>query len=280
MPALAVPPFEAALFEVCPAVSVFEDRQHPEFWTIAGDCPTQPDIPSLQSALALAAAVAGIAVPPYTVDPTGERDWLRENLRAFPPIRAGRFFIHGAHYEGPIPVGSKIIQVDAATAFGSGEHETTRGCLLALDALAKARRFYRPIDVGTGTGILAMGAAHVWPVAVQATDIDPEAVRVARGNIRRNGLGGKVRVTCGAGYSSPEVRRGRPYDLIIANILARPLCSMARDLAAHLSPDGVVVLSGFYEEDVHRVLAAHRRVGLHLVRRIAVGPWRTLVLGR
>src|SRR4029077_2348894 len=139
--------------------------------------------------------------------------WSGENRRAFPPLRIGGFFLHGSHWQGRAPAGAIAIEIDAATAFGTGEHPSTRGCLLALDSLARRRRFGRPLDIGTGSGILAIAAAKRLPRGVLWSDADCAAVRVASHHVRRNGLLGHVRVVCAPGYRSRAVRGGR-YDLI------------------------------------------------------------------
>ncbi len=175
------------------------------------------------------------------------------------------------------PPGSIPLEIDAATAFGTGEHPSTRGVLLALDGLARRRRFRRPLDIGTGTGVLAIAAAKRLHRAVLASDIDCAAARVAAHHVGRNGLRGQVRVICAPGYRARAVRRSR-YDLILSNILARPLSLMARDLAHALAPGGVAVLSGLLRRQERMVLAAHRMQGLALARRIAIEGWSTLIL--
>ncbi len=205
------------------------------------------------------------------------RDWVRENQQSFPPIRVGRFFIHGSHHAKRSPGGAAALRIDAATAFGTGEHATTHGCLLALDALAKRRRFRRVLDMGTGTAILAMAAARRWACPVLACDIDAGSLEVARENVRGNGLASRIRLLRSDGYRDPAIAR---FDLVTANILARPLAAMAQDLAGSLARDGIAVLSGLLVRQAPLVLAAHRTHGLALRRRIAVDGWATLVLGR
>jgi ribosomal protein L11 methyltransferase len=211
-----------------------------------------------------------------------ERDWLAENRRAFPPLRIGRFLVHGSHWPGPDrrggrPAGAIAIEIDAATAFGTGEHPSTRGCLLALDSLARRRRFERPLDIGTGSGILAIAAAKRLRRPVLASDVDCAAARVAAHHVRRNGLAGRVRVVCAPGYRSRALRRAR-YDLIFANILARPLALMARDLGRAIRPGGIAVLAGLLKRQEALVLAAHRAQGLALERRLVIDGWSTLIL--
>ncbi len=206
-----------------------------------------------------------------------ERDWLAENRRDFPPLRIGRFFVHGSHWQGKVPAGSIAIEIDAATAFGTGEHPSTRGCLVALDTLARRRRFRRPLDIGTGSGILAIAAAKRLRRRVLASDVDCAAVRVASHHVRRNRLVGRVRMVCAPGYRSRAVRRS-DYDLIFANILARPLALMARDLGRAIGPGGAAVLSGLLRRQEALVVAAHRAQGLAVERRIVIDGWSTLIL--
>ena len=167
--------------------------------------------------------------------------------------------------------------LDAATAFGTGEHPSTRGCLLALEQLVQLRLIRRPLDIGTGTGILAIAAAKLLRRQVHARDIDIGSVKVARHNIARNRVAPLVRVDCASGYRALPPG-GRGYDLILANILARPLAMMAADLARHIAPGGHAVLSGLLRRNESAVLAPHRSLGLALDRRIVIDGWSTLVL--
>jgi ribosomal protein L11 methyltransferase len=272
----------AALDPGAPAVSVFEVREAgpgvASLWRLEA-YPLEPLIDAAwEVRLALAAAGAGGRLLRIIEERLPERDWLAENRRAFPPLRIGRFFVHGSHWRGPVPAGAKAIEIDAATAFGTGEHPSTRGCLLALESLARRRRFHDPLDIGTGSGILAIAAAKRLRRPVVASDIDCAAARVARHHVRRNGLARRVRVLCAPGYRSRALR-GRRFDLVFANILARPLALMARDLAGALTPGGVAVLSGLLRRQEAMVMAAHRAQGLKLVRRIAIEGWSTLILG-
>ena len=259
------------------AVAAFEVSAETATWR-AETYPCAPILqPEIEIRLALAAAGAGGRLKGVSEQRLPERDWLAENRRAFPPLRIGRFFVHGSHWRGLPPPGAIEIEIDAATAFGTGEHPTTRGCLLVLDRLALRRSFRRALDIGTGSGILAIAVAKRLHRPVLASDIDCEAARVARHHVRRNGLGGKVRVVCAPGYRSRAVRR-RKYDLILANILARPLTSMARDLKDALKPDGVAVLAGLLQRQEPLVLSAHRAQGLALERRLIIEGWSTLIL--
>lgn len=236
------------------------------------------------AALSLAAQVAGIPEPEITVEHEAPRNWLAENLSSFPPIRAGRFFVHGSHWEAAPPVGTIPLLVDAATAFGSGEHQSTYGCLLALDQIGKEGRPVTTgvgtgLDMGCGSGILGLAMAKRWKIPVVATDIDEESVRVTRYNAERNGVAPLMTIFPGDGFKSRAVKEAAPYDVICANILARPLCSMARELAASLAPGGRVILAGLLERQETMVRGAYQMQGLRLKRRIRLKPWVTLVLG-
>ncbi|HLI12680.1 MAG TPA: 50S ribosomal protein L11 methyltransferase [Alphaproteobacteria bacterium] len=239
-----------------------------------------PDRATLNLQLALAAAVAGIPAPALVIEPLPQRDWLAENRRQFPPVEAGRFFVYGAYFTGDVSPGRIRILLDAGLAFGSGTHESTRGCLLALDRLARRRRFQRPLDLGCGSGILAIAMARLWRVTVTAADIDPVAIRVTAANARRNQVAPRVRAIISDGMKARRLRRRSGHDLIVANILARPLEKLAPRLAAALAPRGRLVLSGVLVEQAPSVIAAYRAQGLALTARIPVGSWATIILAR
>ena len=271
----------AALDELASAVAAFEMRAAEGNDAVLWRVEAYPRSPLLNAALeirlALAAAAAGGQLLHIVEERLPKRDWLAENRRDFPPQRIGRFLVHRSHWHGIVPASAIEIEIDAATAFGTGEHPSTRGCLLALHDLARRRRFRRPLDIGTGSGILAIAAARRLHRRVIASDIDPEAVRVARHHARRNGLAGQVRIVRAAGYRSRALRPAN-YDLIFANILARPLALMARDLKRAIAPDGVAVLAGLLRRQEALVLTAHRAQGLRLERRVVIEGWSTLIL--
>lgn len=267
----------AALDERAGAVSAFEIDAAAALWRVEAYPQTPVLDAALEIRLRLAAAAAGGRLLRIAEERLLDRDWLAENRRAFPPLRIGRFFVHGSHWRGRAPVGAIAIEIDAATAFGTGEHPSTRGCLLALDDLARRRRFQRPLDIGTGSGILAIAAAERLRRRVLASDVDCAAVRVATHHVRRNGLAGRVRVVRAPGYRSRALRGAR-YDLIFANILARPLALMARDLGRAITPGGVAVLAGLLKRQEALVVAAHRAQGLALERRLVIEGWSTLIL--
>lgn len=285
VPAHAVALYESVLERFADAVSWFMTDTSGQSdgegdWHLEGFSRTAPDRPGLAAALAVASAAIGVEPPATEISRVPNMDWVTENLRNFPPIDAGRYFVRGSHFEGRVPHGRVELLVDAGTAFGSGEHATTYGCLLALSDLARRRRFVRPLDLGCGSGILAIAVAKTWPTAVLAADIDPDSVLVAKVNMQRNGVAARVAAVVSDGYLNPAISRSRPYDLITANILARPLSHMAADLAAHLAPNGIAILSGLLNRQERQVLAAHRMQGLSLLRRYVINGWTTLVLSR
>jgi ribosomal protein L11 methyltransferase len=275
LPEHAAPAYEAALAAHAESVARFtapDGRVEIEGVRRAG-----ADDTGLLLALALAAAASGVPAAPER-RPVAETGWLARTRASFPEQRIGaRFAIRGSHLAGPGPAGRISLVLDAGMAFGSGEHGSTRGCLVALEHLAP-RRPQRILDLGTGSGKLALAAARLWSRPVLALDIDPHSVRAAARNARENRLTPRVRTTVADGWRRRALRRGAPYDLVLANILARPLVAMAAPLAQRLAPGGRVVLSGLLSRQASMVLAAHRRVSLTLVRRITIGDWTTLIL--
>lgn len=269
----------AALDTVCGAVSAFEER--PEgAWRVEGFATAPPQRGLVEAALALAWVGRPGAPPELAIESVAPRDWLGDNQASFPPMSVGRFLVHGSHHQTAVPAGRIGLLIDAATAFGTGEHATTRGCLLALARCARRRVPRRLLDMGSGTGILAIAAAKLWRRPVLARDIEVEAVRVAAVNAARNGVAALVAVRRSNGYRDRALRSARPFDLIFANILARPLAAMAHDLARHLAPGGFAILSGLLAHQERYVLSAHRAQRLVLVERIAIDGWHTLVLRR
>jgi ribosomal protein L11 methyltransferase len=264
----------ALLDRITGALSAFETA--PGDWRIEAYQAAPLLSPELTARLSLVAAAAGALVD-IAERPLAERDWLAENRLAFPPLRIGRFFVYGSHHRGGTPSGAIGIAVDAATAFGTGEHPSTRACVAAFDGLARRRRFRRPLDIGTGTGILAIAAAKTLRRTVVASDIDPNAVHAARQNVARNGVARLVRVAQAPGYRGRNLR-GRRFDLVFANILAAPLALLAVELARKLAPGGRAVLSGLLRRQEAIVLAPHRGCGIVLERRVVVDGWSTLIL--
>ena len=271
-PAAAIDAVEAALAPFAAALSSFEIAGG---WAVEALSEAEPD------RAAVAAALAGLGgAARATVARLPHRDWVAVSQRGLKPVRAGRFYVHGSHVGGRPPRGCIALEIDPGLAFGTGHHESTRGCLLALDRLARTRRVARPLDLGCGSGILALAMAKAWRVPVLAVDDDARAVAVTRDNARANGVADLVRAVKGRGYAAAALRRRSPFDLIVANILAKPLCRLAPGTARHLAAGGLAVLSGLLVEHEDAVVAAHRRHGLDPAWRLRLGDWSVLVLER
>jgi ribosomal protein L11 methyltransferase len=264
---------ESALEPFGEAISSFE-TDNGKAWLIEVFCETKP------SARAVAAALKPLGRDAAKIEGVPDKDWLAESRRGLPEFKAGPFFFYGSHFKGKVPKSLIGLEIDAGMAFGTGRHETTRGCLLAIARLAKTRKFKKPLDVGTGTGILAFAIARLCKVNVVAADNDADAVRVARENAKINKLSKQVRILRSDGYRAKAIQEGRPYDLVTANILANPLIELAPHLARVLSKDGRAVLSGLLREQEKDVLVAHEAVGLALDFRMRFGDWSVLVLKR
>ncbi len=209
-----------------------------------------------------------------------QRDWVAASLEGLEAVREGRFVIHGSHGRARVGVGDIGIEIEAALAFGTGHHGTTRGCLAALNAVARRRSPRRILDVGTGTGVLAIAAARHWKRPVAAGDIDPIAVATAAANAQANRAGPFVRPVLAKGTAQPRLRAGGPYDLVFANILARPLKALAPALRPLVAPGGEIVLSGLLGGDVPGVVSAYRTQGFVLARRRDLEGWATLMMRR
>ncbi|MFN3232863.1 MAG: 50S ribosomal protein L11 methyltransferase [Alphaproteobacteria bacterium] len=222
---------------------------------------------------------AGVASKDIHMQDVPPVDWVAESLRHHQVVRAGRYYVHGSHH-APQPWNRYAIRIDAGMAFGTGQHETTLGCLRALDGLAKSQRIYNPLDLGCGTGVLAIAIAKTWPCTVTASDIDPDSTEITLENATNNGVGTRIDPVTAAGLTHPALRGRAPYDLITANILAQPLVDLASALSEVLTPESRVVLSGFLTHQEARVFAAYRGRGLRRIRRFQIGDWVTLVLGR
>jgi len=205
-------------------------------------------------------------------------DWIAKSLEGLKPVRAGRFLVHGSHDRDKVKLNDIAIEIDAGQAFGTGHHGTTAGCLEMIEKVMRARTVRNALDLGTGSGVLAIAVRKLRHIKVLATDIDPVAVRVAKENVRRNGIASGIRLETAPGFHSPAFRKEGPFDLIIANILARPLMKMAPQLAAHLAPGGSVILSGILAGQRWKVLSAYNGVKLRHVHTIWRNGWVTIHL--
>lgn len=256
------------------AISTFEIPNTP-MWRVEGYCHNETAPENWE------AEIRNTLLPHIKSDITfevlPEEDWLTKSYDGFPPINAGRFFVHGSHFEGVIPAGKIPLLINAATAFGSGEHQTTYGCLRAMSDISTSHQPRHILDMGTGSGILAFAASKLWHKPVLGVDIDRESVRVARENAQMNGLDTCVKLIAGKGFKGKELA-AQKYDLICANILANPLCEMARDLVAHTADNGYIILSGILNSQANQVKMAYRGQNTQLVKHYIFGEWTTLLL--
>ena len=270
--------FARALAPISSATAAFKTGSGK--WRVEAFAIERPDESAIVGAIALAAEIAGIEEPEVRVVPLPPIDWISKNQKSFQPITCGRFFIYPSHYHGVIPHNATALAVDAGPAFGTGSHGSTKGCLLALEHLSRRQPSGPILDLGCGTGILAMAIASRWRRCVLAADIDHDAIATTRINVRLNGLTHLVRTAPANGPTNGEVRQQQPYGMIIANILAKPLILMARDIKRVLRPGGTLVISGFTSNQENGVRAAYPRRDYHLARKVDVDGWTTFVLTR
>jgi ribosomal protein L11 methyltransferase len=207
-------------------------------------------------------------------------DWVTQVQKDFPPFALGNFYVYGSHAKDRLPANKHRLLIDAVAAFGTGEHATTAGCLLALEGVKRKNpRVREVLDVGCGTAILGIGAARLWKQArIEACDNDPMAVKVSRINFKANQIAPHAKAWVSNGYKHRPIQKLPPQPVIVANILARPLMLMAREAAAKLAPGGTLILSGLMNDQENMVMSAYRMQGLHLVRRMRRGKWSILVL--
>ena len=252
-------------------VGVFELEDGSGRWEVGGYFTDAPD----DVALSLLAAAHGAV--PFVVSALPETDWVAHVRRELHPVEAGCFFLHGAHDAERVPDDRVPLLIEAAMAFGTGHHGTTKGCLEAYDRLlARGIAPSRVADIGAGTAVLAIAAALPSPARIIASDIDAVAVEVAEANVAANGVADRVACIEAAGFDHPALAAGGPYDLIFANILKGPLLSLAPDIAAQTAAGGHVILSGLLNEQADAVTAAYTAQGLRLVERTSLGEWATL----
>lgn len=260
-------------------VGVFEIEDGSGLWEVGGYFLEEP-----QSALLDMLALA-FGAKPFALSELPEIDWVAKVRRELSPVEAGRFFVYGSHDADKVPAilaeGGRIpLQIEATVAFGTGHHGTTLGCLRAFDRLVdESFAPARVADIGCGTAVLAMAAASVLPEAlVMASDIDEVAVEVAEANVAINGLDGRVDCLEAAGFDHPKLAESAPFDLVFANILKGPLIELAPDMAAHIAPGGIAILSGLLVVQAESILDAYRAAGFSLHNREDIGEWSALTL--
>lgn len=269
-----------ALAEACEELApepvgsgVFEIEDGSDRWEVGVYFLEQPD----EVALALLAAAYG--ADPFVISELPEVDWVAHVRRELSPVEAGRFYVHGSHDADRVPEGVEALCIEAAMAFGTGHHGTTKGCLEALDRLANDG--YQPqriADIGCGTAVLAMGAARIWPHTVLASDIDRIAVDTASANVIANGLDGRVICIEASGFDHPMLEQAAPFDLVLANILKQPLIDLSPEMARHVGTGGKIILSGILTDQGQEVIEAYLAAGFKLDRRDDLGEWVTLTM--
>jgi ribosomal protein L11 methyltransferase len=254
------------------AVTLFEDEA-PAF-VVEAYYEHEPSAPDIDRASGLGARVGGA-----TIETVPDANWVAISQAALPPILAGRFVVHGSHDRSRVGLRPLAIEIEAGEAFGTGHNATTSGCLEAIDALTRRRRFARVLDLGCGTGVLAIAAARMLPRArVVASDNDPIATDIAKANMRLNRVGARVRVVTAAGFAHPLLRRPHSFDLVVANILPRPLIALAPAMRRALRPGGVAVLSGLLNNQAHQVRARYHAAGFRLLSARRHAGWTVLAL--
>lgn len=273
--------FEAVFDEVFEVFSINLNEEENN-WEIIAYSQNKIDEDLLNNFIKNKAEELGVVQPKIKKEYLKSDNWLKENVISFPPVEIDEFYIYGTHIN-EVPENKEIaLQINAATAFGSGEHQTTKGCLHAISLLNKnGRSFNKILDMGCGSGILSLAAAKIWKDAkIFAADIDPDLVLVTRENAIQNGIEMNFYCEGSDGYKSDFVRNNGKYDLIIANILARPLIEMAEDLSNHLSDDGVCILSGLINEQEDWVIDAHKAQGLELKEIFRFDNWTAILMAK
>ena len=278
---LAIPlsqALETALEQDGFPVAVFETDEEKAIWTVSVYCDGEKRA-YVRGVIDVVLAETGIG-PGITEETLEDENWVEKTLQDLAPVRAGRFVVHGSHDRGTVRAHEHGILIDAAMAFGTGHHGTTAGCLFMLDRAMKRQRYANALDLGTGTGVLAIAIARAAHIPVLATDIDPVATRIAVENARLNGVSAEVSAVTASGFAHRAITARKPYDLIVANILAGPLQTMAHDFARHLASSGTAILSGLLPHQKARIVAAYRAQGLHLLSAHYQDGWMTLEFSR
>lgn len=271
--------FAETLADLAGAVSTYEEDEAAEIWRVRLTDRQPLDLEAITRRAEALAEALDVRITRPVLDVLPDRDWVQYVYDGFKPIVAGPFYIHTPQRTEPVPDCKIELVIDAATAFGTGNHGSTHGCLLALGRLQNTDFIPKTVlDMGCGTGILGIAAAKLWPsCCVLFADSDPEAVRLTDENTQINGVAARSRALCSEGYAAPEIAQSGAYGLIFANILAAPLIAMAPDLAAHLAPKGKAIVAGLLNRQADSVIAAHEKAGLHLSDRIECDEWTTLI---
>ncbi|MDB2683123.1 50S ribosomal protein L11 methyltransferase [Alphaproteobacteria bacterium] len=265
-------------------VALREGNQPSGDWELEWICAVSPDQIELSRRLSIGLDICGFTAvdASWVIEAVAEKNWLEESYKQFPPFEVGPFFIYGSHYEGDVPADQMGLQIDAATAFGTGEHGTTKGCLeFMLRLKDEGACPWNVLDMGCGSGILAIAAWKLWKTPILAVDIEEESVRVSKVHQDMNGVsdaGSAMTCLHGDGFDTGDVQAKKPFDLVIANILAGPLIEMAADCKAVADENGYVILSGMLVEQAQSVRAAYEAQGIRFIDQIDIGEWASLLL--
>ncbi|SLN32821.1 Ribosomal protein L11 methyltransferase [Aquimixticola soesokkakensis] len=263
------------LDEAPTGVGVFEIEDGSGLYEVAAYFEEAPD------EVTLALLAMSQEADPFIISELPETDWVAHVKRELTPVEAGRFFVYGSHDADKLPAGRIGLLIEAAMAFGTGHHGTTLGCLRAFDKLVEQGRLFENVaDIGAGTAVLGMAAAHVTPNPVIASDIDQQAVDVSRANVVANGLEGRVICLEAAGFAHPDILKAAPFDLVFANILKKPLIGLAPDMKSYVQSGGIAILSGILNEQAEEVIGVYAQNGFNLVEHARIVEWSTLVLER
>jgi ribosomal protein L11 methyltransferase len=261
------------------ALSVFEEKANADAaptWRVEAFFTEPRDPATLTRDIE---GLLGAPIPSFASAVVPDLNWVAISQAALPPVRAHRFTVHGSHDRSRIPQGPNAILIEAGEAFGTAHHATTYGCLLAIDRVAGRRTFHRILDLGCGSGILAIAAARAWPkAAIAGIDIDAQSIVVARDNAKTNRVGSRIDFVCGDGVGDPAIRSRAPFDLIIANILAKPLITLAPDVRRVADGSAIIVLSGILTREAPAVIAAYRAQGFSLLDHHRHDGWSALTL--
>ncbi len=258
------------------ALTVFEDG--PDRWRVEAYFDIEAGERDLASELA---PLLDWPLPPFEIETVPDLNWVAISQAALPPVHAGRFTVHGSHDKVRVAHGPNAILIDAGEAFGTAHHATTLGCLLAIDRLTRAHAFSNMLDLGCGSGVLAIAAAKAMPhMRIVAADMDPQSVKVATDNVRLNGAGHRIALFVGNGLRHPKVSARAPFDFLVANILAGPLIHLAPSISQAVSPGGTLVLSGILIPQAPEVIATYLAHGFALRRHDRITGWSTLTFRR
>ena len=269
---------EDALHPEATAISNMQEDEAHNVWRVEAYYLEEPDSETLRTLFVVPEELSGTRPQDLIVEELPPTDWVSKSQEGLHPIITERFFLHGSHDADKQPDGKIPLLVDAGMAFGTGHHPTTHGCLKMIEIVARRRQIHHPLDLGCGSGVLAIALAKLTGAKVIASDIDATSVEITRDNALLNGVGPRIKALTAAGFDHPTLREQSPFDLIIANILAGPLCDMAAHLSSQILYNGEIILSGILQEQANMVLSAYRMQGLYLKQRLDMEEWVTLNL--